>query len=70
MTFINAGADPLCNPVSSLYAMKKVETAVDNKAKNFENLLTIENNTHDLFNYNIGMLIGLVAQPQAAQTYC
>ena len=30
MTFIYAGADLLCNPVSSIYAVKKVETAVDN----------------------------------------
>ena len=30
MTFISAGADLLGNPISSFYAMKKVETAVDN----------------------------------------
>lgn len=30
MTFIYAGADLLCNPVSSIYAVKKVETAVEN----------------------------------------
>lgn len=38
MTFINA--DLLCNPVSSFYAVKKVEPALDNKAKNWKQLKT------------------------------